>query len=523
LKEASYDEIRRIIREEQPAKPSTRISTLGQAATTISANRKSEPGRLSQLFRGELDWIVIKALEKDRNRRYDTASSFAADVQRYLHDEPVQACPPSAMYRFGKFAQRNRAALTTIAAIALAVLLGVIGLAVSTVLVWQETQKTKVAKLQTEAILKTAYEVLETNYMDVAERRLPLQEALTSEDRQFLEKALTFYEQLAQQQDNEPRVRQQTAWAYLRAANIQAQLGQDTEAKARYHQALARFEELVAEVPNDSPYRHKLARCLLDMADTVIHPLYFDTMEENEKALRRAIGLQERLVHDVPADSECRRDLAASYALLGIRLRQRRQLDESERFLRRALDIRDTLAEQHPTMPHYRQDLGDSLGRLGGVVADTGKIEEAEKLYRRGLAVRKKIVDDFPNLRLHRFYLGFAYAELGMVLQNIGRLQVAEENRRQAVATWRKSVDDFPSVPLCRLVYSDSLIDLAYVLQQMRRFEEGEQVYREAQAILKNLTRDHPAVALNRLGWRDQSNGLFPDGDHARIGVTVHR
>jgi WD40 repeat protein/serine/threonine protein kinase len=108
LQEASYEEIRRIIREEEPAKPSTRISTLGQAATTVSANRKSEPRRLSQLFRGELDWIVMKALEKDRNRRYETASSFAADVQRYLHDEPVQACPPSALYRFRKFARRNK-------------------------------------------------------------------------------------------------------------------------------------------------------------------------------------------------------------------------------------------------------------------------------------------------------------------------------------------------------------------------------------------------------------------------------
>src|SRR5438270_545648 len=69
LKEANYEEIRRIIREEEPAKPSTRISTMGQAAITMSANRKSEPRRLSQLFRGELDWIVMKALEKDRNRR----------------------------------------------------------------------------------------------------------------------------------------------------------------------------------------------------------------------------------------------------------------------------------------------------------------------------------------------------------------------------------------------------------------------------------------------------------------------
>src|SRR5262249_7947504 len=83
LKEAGYDEIRRIIREEEPPKPSTRISTMGQASATISTQRKSDPKRLSQLFRGELDWIVMKALEKDRNRRYETASAFAADVLHY--------------------------------------------------------------------------------------------------------------------------------------------------------------------------------------------------------------------------------------------------------------------------------------------------------------------------------------------------------------------------------------------------------------------------------------------------------
>ena len=109
---AGYDEVRRIIREEEPAKPSTRISTLGPAAATISMQRRSDPRRLRQLFRGELDWIVMKALEKDRNRRYETASAFAADVDRYLKDEPVAACPPSAVYWLRKFSRRNKAALS---------------------------------------------------------------------------------------------------------------------------------------------------------------------------------------------------------------------------------------------------------------------------------------------------------------------------------------------------------------------------------------------------------------------------
>jgi WD40 repeat protein/serine/threonine protein kinase len=138
LKEASYEELRRILREEEPARPSTRINTLGRAAITVSANRKSEPRRLSQIFRGELDWIVMKALEKDRNRRYDTASAFAADVHRYLRNEPVLACSPSALYRFRKFVRRNRAALTTVLVLTNTILMAV---AVSSGLIWRANRQ----------------------------------------------------------------------------------------------------------------------------------------------------------------------------------------------------------------------------------------------------------------------------------------------------------------------------------------------------------------------------------------------
>ena len=107
---AAYDEIRRIIREEEPPKPSTRLSTLGAELSTVSARRKTEPAKLSALVKGDLDWIVMKALEKDRSRRYETASAFAADVRRFLAEEPIEARPPSAWYRFGKLARRNKVA-----------------------------------------------------------------------------------------------------------------------------------------------------------------------------------------------------------------------------------------------------------------------------------------------------------------------------------------------------------------------------------------------------------------------------
>ena len=122
FRRAGYDEIRRIIREEEPPRPSTRISTLGKAATMASARQGCDPKQLSRLIRGELDWIVMKSLEKDRNRRYETANGLARDVERYLRDEPVQACPPSAGYRLRKFARRNKAGL----GIAGLILLGIV-------------------------------------------------------------------------------------------------------------------------------------------------------------------------------------------------------------------------------------------------------------------------------------------------------------------------------------------------------------------------------------------------------------
>src|SRR5207247_924312 len=122
------------------------MSTLGQAASTASANRKSDHRRLSQLFRGELDWIVMKALEKDRNRRYESASAFAADVQHYLNDEAVLACPPTAMYRFRKFARRNKRVVAMASVVVLAVLLTLVGLATSAVLIANAQQSEARAK-----------------------------------------------------------------------------------------------------------------------------------------------------------------------------------------------------------------------------------------------------------------------------------------------------------------------------------------------------------------------------------------
>ena len=135
LEQAGMLERLRVIREQEPSKPSAKLST-AEGLPTLAANRGTEPAKLTKLVRGELDWIVMKALEKDRSRRYETANGFAQDMQRYLADEPVLAGPPSANYRFRKFARRNRGAILTASLVAAALLLGT---AVST---WQAIRAT---------------------------------------------------------------------------------------------------------------------------------------------------------------------------------------------------------------------------------------------------------------------------------------------------------------------------------------------------------------------------------------------
>src|SRR5262249_49231192 len=126
LEKAGMLEMLRVIREQEPTKPSTKLST-AKGLPTLAANRGTEPAKLTRLVRGELDWIVMKALDKDRNRRYETANGFARDIQRYLADEHVLACPPSVGYRLRKFVRRHKGPVLATSFLVLALVGGIIG------------------------------------------------------------------------------------------------------------------------------------------------------------------------------------------------------------------------------------------------------------------------------------------------------------------------------------------------------------------------------------------------------------
>ncbi|EMI19443.1 serine/threonine protein kinase [Rhodopirellula maiorica SM1] len=126
LDSAGYDEMRRIIREEEPPKPSTRLTTMGERLSTVSVSRHTEPTRLTTTVRGDLDWIVMKSLDKDRRRRYESAAAMAGDIRHYLNEQPINARPPSRRYQIRKFAQRNRVPLITASLVAGTMIIGLV-------------------------------------------------------------------------------------------------------------------------------------------------------------------------------------------------------------------------------------------------------------------------------------------------------------------------------------------------------------------------------------------------------------
>jgi serine/threonine protein kinase len=225
FKEVAYLEVLRLIREEEPPRPSTRLST-AEGLPAIAANRSLEPKKLSGLVRGELDWIVMKCLDKDRNRRYETANSLAADLRRYLADEPVQACPPSLWYRFRKFERRHKGAMA-------AALLGA-GLLVAAVVMlllanYKITQQRNVAEREferAEANLIKARAAVDDYLTTVSENTLLKSSVpgLQPLRKELLLTALGYYQGFVRDHEEDPALRMELAAATFRVGVITAEI-----------------------------------------------------------------------------------------------------------------------------------------------------------------------------------------------------------------------------------------------------------------------------------------------------------
>jgi tetratricopeptide (TPR) repeat protein len=357
LHAASYDELRRIIREEEPLRPSTRISTFAaDRAETIANCRRTDVRRLKQTIHGDLDWIVMKCLEKDRNRRYETPNSLAREVERYLHDEPVQACPPSVAYRLRKFARRHTAALVAVSAIVSVLVLSVVSIAISYRKILVERNQKADALIQAEVERQRAQD----NFLRarIAVRDMIAKPAMGLDEwrqlppplrKKFSEEAVKFYEGLIQADNPNPSLQYEAAIGYCHIGGLHATAGEPGRAETPYRKSIEIMERLVAEFPDIRLYHGHLAWSLYNLGSVLGRQNQIaDAQTVVEKAASIYAGLPPGQGHE-----DFRNQLALCYRKLSEICRQTGDTRAAIEFLRREIALLDTLTNEQ-TADHSR-------------------------------------------------------------------------------------------------------------------------------------------------------------------------
>jgi serine/threonine protein kinase/tetratricopeptide (TPR) repeat protein len=505
LRSAAFTEVLRLIREVEPPKPSTRLSSSAELPA-IAACRKLEPANLTKLLRGELDWIVMKCLEKERSRRYETANGLALDVGRYLADEPVLAGPPSATYRLRKFLRKHRGPVAAAGLIVLLLLAGVIGTTAGFVRAQRLQQvaedreaEARAEKANAEAAQRQAMEALAATTDDVVEQLIGSKPALGPAERAFLERALERWQAFAAQRGEGGLARSLRAEGAHRVAFLRKRLGQGEEAMAGYREAIALLESLATDFPTEPEYRARLSRSHNNLGNLLV-----DREQQSAAAFfGQALDLQEKLVADFPAVPMYRADLAKSHHNLGRLLEHVGKRSEAAAAYRQAVDLTEKLATEFPTVPEYRVVLANCHNSLGNLLMARGEQSEAAASYGRALELREKLVAGFPDVPRYRAELAQTLTNLGLLLRGRGQLAKAEGVCRQALALQEKLAAEYPAVPDYRTEWARTLAWLGILLRAQGKPTQAEGVFRQALAIREKLAAEYPAVPDYRMGLAD--------------------
>ncbi len=475
LLKSGVAELMRIIREEDPDTPSTRFRLLGESAEKTAQQHRSDRRSLSTVLRGDLDWIVMKCLEKDRTRRYATSSALAEDVRRYLEDQPVFAGPPSLMYRTGKFVKRNRAGVLA-ASVGLVLLLG--GLAGTTYGLVEARRQAEIARGAASA--------------EAEQRETAQTAARAAQDRSNELQAMMDF-QRERLSDVEPSV----LGGIIRRAAVEDALASDNEraisalsdvnftnvavatlGRGLFDPTLRAIDQRFSEQPV------LRARLLQSSANTLRDIGLFDRAERPQA---EALSLRES---SLGADHP---ETLASLIRSGALLRSLGELERSEGVLREAIKrCRDALGDSDALTVHAINEHAQTL-------RDAGRLDEAETGFREALRIGDAQLGEGHHETLT------ALNNLGFVLVRRGDLEEAERVLLASIERdrrFRASESDHA------LIASSNLADLMLASQ---RYEDAIPHLRAAHTVFsERLGDEHPNTmnALNNLGY-----GLYFVGD----------
>jgi non-specific serine/threonine protein kinase/serine/threonine-protein kinase len=521
LRAAGYEELRRRIREVDPPRPSTRVARLGPDSTEIARARRIEPRRLVSRLRGDLDWIAMKCLEKDRTRRYGSPAELAADLRRHLENEPVLAGPPSTAYRARKFVRRHRIGVATVSLAALALAVFAISTAAQARRIAAERDRA-----DREAEVSRRVTEFMTNLFRVSDPSESRGNTVTA--REILDRGA---EQIGTELSAEPEVQ---ARLMLTMGNVYASLGLWRTAEPLDEKALALCRSVLGpEHPETLRAQYGLAMARFDL----------DRYEDARELLERTADVQRRTLGAEHAETlETLGSLAtalvrlehydeAKQMYLGVLAVQRRTLgnehrqtlitlnnlgslhlreeewEDAERYLREAADTGSrALGEDHP-------ETLNALANLAWVLRGSGRLQESEELYRRVIAGRERVY-------------GLESPQAVNTMMNLATVLSHEQRYDEAEALFLKVIDFRRRQP-GGLETSPSLtamIQLGVAYMAMRRFDDGQRMLSEAHQIAKRkLSPHHKLIYLSafNLACLETNRGRRADALHwLRVAVT---
>ena len=529
LGKAGYEAVVRTLRESEPLKPSTRLSAMRETSTEAAKRRRTELPTLKRELSGDLDWITMKALEKDRARRYETANGLAADIRRHLNDEPVVASPPSASYRLRKLVRRNRAAFTAVTAVFVALLLGVAASTWSMLHARRAERSAEIQMLEAQrqssiaeavnqflnrdllsAVMPSARrgegrDVTMREVLDVAGERI---EEASREGGEFADKPLV-----------EASIRTTLGTTYLR-------LGEYELAEPHYERAMELTERTLGESdPKLAPVLNNLANLHLSQGRyDEAEPLFRRAIEIEKSALGEAGAalsestmdlalLSQRrgnydeaealyrqvMVHQEAADGpEALTTTFTMYRLANL-LQEIGQLAEAESLQSRVFDVwTRTLGERAPwTLA--------SSNSLANVYASDGRLDEAAALMIRTLELKREVYGPENPTTLNTLN------GLGELAESAGRYEDAERYHRETLELRTRTLgEEHP-----RTLYS--MTRLAFSIARRGRYAEAEPLAARARDLSRStLGADHPTTM-----WADDAYGAVLVGLERWGGAEV--
>jgi len=495
---AAYDDLIRMIRDEEPPKPSTRLSQSTESLPAIAAHRRTEPAKLSKMFRGDLDWITMKALEKDRRRRYETASALAADVLHYLNDEPVTASPPSTTYRLKKLARRYRTALATAAAFVGVLIVAVI---VST---WSAIRERSAADLAFKARLaaeeqrqaaddqrqvaieqkrRADLEAQRAN-ANANEAQQKREEALqyqvrawtavkdfsikVSEDplldtpsllrlrMELLTDAVKEYKRLLHEikdPHQEHRLRAELAAAYLRLAQINAELRDPLSTLVAVKSGLEIVKTLLSsQVPTNElgSLTDRIYKGRARHSGQGTRPGEGPMLLLGIPIASDAIETWKRLVHAHPTVSGLRYDLAGWYNILGVaQLYGSFPLFQGERgrdSFRQAINIWNELAKERPNDMNLQLELASAHANIATSFQKEKSLAAAVDWMQRCRTIQESCLEKNPTSDVAKADLALTYRQLAELESAAGKVASARQYYRMAEKMYEDLSKNFMSL-----------------------------------------------------------------------------